>query len=293
MQRTLRFDSFEENEVNRCSDYYLHASGKGVNVARVLTQLGERAVHLTHAGGRDRELFLKMCIDDGLEVLAEDSRSEIRTCTTILNSSRGTSTELIEEARPTSAFVEEGIRRRFTALLQDIGVLILSGTKAPGYSGALYPWMVKQAVQRGITVILDLKGDDLTRSLEYRPRVIKPNLSEFCGTFLPELSVAEHEENPEILAAVRKKARTLSREYGVSTVLTRGSRGVLAWDREEELESPARGVTPVNTIGCGDAFTAGLAHVLARGGGMAAALKKGTDCAAANAALLKPGVIRE
>jgi 1-phosphofructokinase family hexose kinase len=293
MQRTLRFDSFTENEVNRCSEYYLHASGKGVNVARVLTQLGDRAVHLTHAGGRDRDLFLRMCADDGLEVQSEESLSEIRTCTTILNSSRGTSTELIEEARPVAAVTEEGIRRRFTALLQDVGVLILSGTKAPGYSGSLYPWMVQEASGRGITVVLDLKGDDLTRSLEFRPRVIKPNLSEFCGTFLPELSVGEHEESPGILDAVRKKARTLSREYGVCTVLTRGSRGVLAWDGEKELESPARRVTLVNTIGCGDAFTAGLAHTLALGGRLDAALEKGTDCAAANAALLKPGVIRE
>jgi tagatose 6-phosphate kinase len=293
MQRTLRFESWEENEVNRCSDYYLHASGKGVNVARVLTQLGERTLHLTHAGGRDRDLFLKMCRADGLELITEDSRSEIRTCTTVLNSRRGTSTELIEEARAVDASVEKGIRSRFAALLAEVGVLILSGTKAPGYSDSLYPWMVKEAAGRGITVILDLKGEDLVRSLQFRPRVIKPNLSEFCATFLPELSVGEHDESPEILDAVRKKARTLGREYGVTTVLTRGSRGVFAWDGRKELECPARRLTPVNTIGCGDAFTAGLAHSLSRGAGIARALEKGTDCAAANAALLKPGVIRE
>ena len=59
MQRTMMFPVLRENEVNRTSRYYTHASGKGVNVTRVLTQLGAGAVHLTHAGGRDRDRFIE------------------------------------------------------------------------------------------------------------------------------------------------------------------------------------------------------------------------------------------
>jgi 1-phosphofructokinase/tagatose 6-phosphate kinase len=46
MQRTMRFPSVEKGEVNRTSEYRIDASGKGVNVTRVLDQLGEEVTHL-------------------------------------------------------------------------------------------------------------------------------------------------------------------------------------------------------------------------------------------------------
>ena len=291
LQRTMRFESWRENEVNRTDEYYLHASGKGVNVTRVLTQLGEPAVHLTHAGGRDRELFLQMCREDGLDVAWEESGSPIRTCTTLLNRQTKSSTELVEEALPVEPATEGRIRKRFSALISQAEMLIVSGTRAPGYSEEFYPWMVGQARSTGVTVVLDIKGADLKRCLPYGPNIVKPNFSEFAATFLSGMAVGEHEDDPQANKAVEEKMSSLHREYDISIVLTRGSRGVMACGEDGILHRPAKLLSPVNTIGCGDAFTAGFSARFARGGTLSEAIDAGTDCAAANAVRLKPGVI--
>ena len=58
-------------------------------------------------------------------------------------------------------------------------------------------------------------------------------------------------------------------------------------------ECPVESVPPVNTIGSGDAFTAGLAAALDDGLPFAGAVTRGVYCGGLNAGLLKPGVIRE
>ncbi len=67
-QRTLRFSKVERGEVNRSNEYRLDASGKGINVTRVLQQLGFEATHLTHLGGAGRDSFLALASPDGTVV---------------------------------------------------------------------------------------------------------------------------------------------------------------------------------------------------------------------------------
>jgi len=68
IQKTIVLNSLKEGEVLRTREYYTHASGKGVNVSRILYQLGENVIHFTHAGGRDRKYFLDLAGSCGLKV---------------------------------------------------------------------------------------------------------------------------------------------------------------------------------------------------------------------------------
>ena len=52
LQKTIVLPHLYEDEVNRSREYYFDAAGKGIFVSKVLMQLGEKAVHLTQAGGR-------------------------------------------------------------------------------------------------------------------------------------------------------------------------------------------------------------------------------------------------
>jgi hypothetical protein len=66
-QRTVRLKKLEKGEVNRARLARLDASGKGINVSRVLQQLGAPVRHLTHLGpGRDE--FLRLCGEDNLQI---------------------------------------------------------------------------------------------------------------------------------------------------------------------------------------------------------------------------------
>jgi tagatose 6-phosphate kinase len=292
LQKTFVLKQLLENEVNRSKEHYLDASGKGINVSRVLTQLGAQVIHLTQAGGRNRELFLDLAAKDQIQCQWVESQTEIRFCYTLLNQEKHTTTEVIEEAEPTGADTEERIYQAYQKLLPSCRTVIISGTKAPGFSAELYPNMVRDAKAMGKTVILDLKGSDLVKALPYRPDIIKPNFSEFCDTFYQEGSVSEHEVQQEMAERVKEKMVALFEQCGVISVLTRGKYGALVVSQGRVVSIPAEIFEPVNTIGCGDAFTAGLAFLWQPEQDITKAIRKGMDCAKLNALSVHPGNIR-
>jgi len=297
LQKTLCFTSIVRGTVNRTGEHCLHASGKGINVTRVLTQLGKKAVHLTQLGGVMRPLFLSLCEQDGLSVEWVESKSQIRFCYTILNKADSSVTELVEESEPVDSGTEQRLLEKFDAILcdtsMDLKCLIVSGTKAAGFSDTLIPVMVRKAKEKELKVILDIRGKDLTESLQYRPDIIKPNLYEFAVTFAPEL-IKDNDLKVEDNSAkerIKTAAMDIAQKYGCRVILTNGSRKILAVCEESFLEIDVQPVKAANTIGCGDAFTAGLASALEDGANFKDAIAEGIRCGALNAALVKPGVI--
>ncbi len=290
LQRTLSFPALRIGGVNRTEEHRVDASGKGINVARVLTQLGARATALTTVGGRFADYFLDLTRRDELTVEQVESGAEIRWCTTVVDRRSRTTTELIESAPPVSARAEAAVRAAFERLLPHHHTVTLSGTRAPGFSSSIYPDLARAARAAGRRLIVDLSGPDLVACLAERPDVAKPNDEEFVATFLPgraELTPGD----PETEAAVRELAPRLARESGAALVLTRGPRPALVATGTELWESAPEALEPLNTTGCGDAFTAALAHALALGQDLRTAVAAGHRAGAANARRLRPGVI--
>ena len=297
IQKTLRFSSIVPGAVNRTGVHRLDVSGKGINVTRVLSQLGKKAVHLTQLGGVMRPLFLSLCEQDGLSVEWVESGSEIRFCYTVLNESDGKVTELVEESDTVCAGTEQRLLEKFDTILgasPDLKCLIISGTKAAGFSNTVIPCMVRKTKERGLRVILDVKGKDLIESLQYEPDVIKPNLLEFAATFAPDL-VSDNDMIAEDAAAkerIKSAILDTAQKHNCRVILTNGSRKILAADKDKSFEAEFEAVKAVNSTGCGDAFTAGLAAALEDGADFREAISEGARCGAKNAALVRPGVIR-
>lgn len=293
LQKTIVLDELHENGVNRSSEYYIDASGKGINVSRVLTRLGEHTVHLTQAGGIYRNQFISLATSDGITVAPVASHSEIRFCYTLINRRNHTSTEIVEESPPVDPNTESRIRQKYRELLPESHTVIISGSKAAGFSDTLFPDMVREAKEADKTVICDFRGNDLLNVLPFGPDIIKPNFSEFCSTFIPDRSTGEPEDEHGLVALTKKTMVELHEKYGIIPVVTRGEHDILFVENERVECLPAENITPVNTIGCGDAFTAGLASVFRSGGTVAAGITNGRNCATLNALQIRPGYIHE
>jgi len=305
LQKTLCFSSVKPGAVNRTAVHRLDASGKGINVTRVLKQLEKKALHLTHLpscvadnvcnAGFLSPLFLSLCKQDGLAVEWVESNSQIRFCYTVIDESSGEVTELVEESSPVAEGTEQLLLEKFDIMLNHgyplptPHTLIISGTKAAGYSETVIPEMVRKAKEKGLRIILDIKGDDLKECLKYEPDIIKPNLDEFLETF----GIGAGEARDTILE--------LAQKHKCRVILTNGSRKILAAEGsnyfEVEIHPAPKNLGAGNTTGCGDAFTAGLAAALfpcgkhENGADFLTAINEGIRCGALNAGLLKPGSI--
>lgn len=291
LQKTILLPHLYEDEVNRCREYYFDAAGKGMFVSKVLVKLGEKTIHLTQAGGRFLKCFLEMARDNFIDIRWVKSGSEIRFCYTIVNQEKNTSTEVVEEAEPVGEGTENLIMGKYRNLLGDAHTVIISGSKACGYSDMLYPDMVRLAKEKKKIVILDIRKKDLIASLPYSPDIIKPNYHEFIETFFPSFPYKRDKNSIQLLNQVKKRMLAIWKEYSVNIILTNGKNPCLYTDSDRVKSiSPAR-ITPVNTIGCGDAFTAGVAKSLYKKESIEAAVKTGLDCAKRNALTVRPGVL--
>ncbi len=292
-QKTLLFERLGKGEVNRCKAHRQDASGKGVNVARIIGQLGSHAIHLTHLGGPRRDEMLALLACEGIETVWADSGSPVRTCTTVIDASDGSTTELVEESSPVAPSTERTVRDLFSLHVRQCGTLVISGTRAPGYSDRLYADFVRQAKELGLNIVLDVKGHDLTSCLPFGPDIVKPNLSEFTATFLPGRAVGEQEDSASLEKEIESEMASIHQRYGTAVLLTRGARA--AWLYTKEGFSSV-GIPPakvVNTIGCGDAVTAGVAWSLCYGKTIHEAVAEGLRCAALKASCLRPGSLHD
>jgi 1-phosphofructokinase/tagatose 6-phosphate kinase len=284
IQKTLAFSNITTNRVNRTVGHRLDASGKGINVSRVLTQLGKKCMHLTQLGGSFRDIFLELCAQDGLAIEWVESHSPIRFCYTLINNKDKSVTELVEEGEQVEAGTGDRLMAAFDRLLPDISTVIISGSRAAGFSDLLLSEMVRKAKAQAVRVILDIRGRDLLECLPYKPDIIKPNYSEFISTFTPELPIKK--------AGVMDICRELASKYETQIILTKGTRPIWCIENGQLQEFPVDYCKPLNTTGSGDAFTAGLASALEDGLPLKEAIAEGARCGKLNAGLLRPGVIR-
>ena len=324
LTRGLRFD-----QVNRASRTYHSLAGKGFNTARVLSQLGADAVHLTHLGGVREQEFLQRAaslsytppitdatfdflihhpdfswiseyIDLGnghLEIAWTDSQSEIRTCHTLLDLSAGTTTEIVEEPGPVAPATEQAIWSRYREVIPDCSTVVFSGTSTPGYTEGLIPEMIAAARWAGCTVILDIRGTQLIGALNHSPDIIKPNMMEFCSTFLPDLRFEEQDVSPEIYATISHEMLRLARTHQMGIILTNGKEPVLFTDssgasiQSSALPAGIPRADVINSVGSGDAFTAGLAFGVDLGLPLERSVLLGQFCGILNTMQTYPGTI--
>src|ERR1039457_7269452 len=89
--------------VNRAVTTLDGVAGKSVNVAKVLKALGERPVAAGFLGGDRGEQLRAELEARGIELDFVKVAGRTRQCTTLLDTSVGMQTELVEESQPVTA----------------------------------------------------------------------------------------------------------------------------------------------------------------------------------------------
>lgn len=290
IQKTLCFDDFETGVVNRATNCIVSASGKGMNSARVLSQLGIDCALLSHQGGPQKEYHEQLCRQSKVTLLFAHADAPIRNCITAL--SHHTVTEIIEEGSPVDAGVEKRIRSLYELNIDNYDGVMITGSRCPGLSDDLYKDFCRIARDKNKTVLLDLRDDDLRRTIQIPGVIAKPNVSEFASTFMGMKKIREGKVSEDFEKIVRDKVRELGNQYHVSFMLTQGMGPSLCFDGKE-----IRSIQPpvvekvINTTGCGDSVGAGLITALLQGKNFFEACEYGQKLGGMNAATLIPGSI--
>ena len=98
LQRRLVFGKIALGGVNRVEEMTAFASGKGVNAARAVARLGGMVETVLVLGGPTGQWMQGDMQREGLAVKAAWSNSVTRICMTLIDSTTGGATEIVENA---------------------------------------------------------------------------------------------------------------------------------------------------------------------------------------------------
>lgn len=265
----VRLDGLQLGGLNRTAGATLIAGGKGVNVSRVLGELGERNVALGFVAGSNG-------------VMLESALGQMGVNTAFIRLPEGQTrinvklygeqeTELNAPGPMVSHQQAEGLLCELSRLKKD-DLLCLCGSLPPGMGVDSYACMLKAA--GGGLAIVDTAGEALLCALSEKPWLTKPNRDELAALVGRELPTLDD---------VIEAAEWLRQKGAQNVLVSLGGDGALLCAEGVRLYQAAPAGEVVGTVGAGDSLVAGFAAGWQRYGDPAQALRLGVACGSATA----------
>ncbi len=286
-QNTLVFDRVRRGEVNRAREAFWTASGKVINAARAVQRLGGGGpgsplcpgIALTLLGGPAGSAIASSLAAENLRLRSVQTRTPTRVCTTVIDRSDGSITELVENAGPIAAAELEEFVAVFGREAPLARAVVLTGSLPAGAPSGTFRSLLASV---SAPAVVDVRGEELLAALELRPFLVKPNREEL-GKTVGRLVIDE--------AALREAMADLSRRGAAWVLVSQGRDTVWAHGEGKFYRFRPPEVPAVNPIGSGDCLAAGIAWATAEGASPLEAIRIGIAAGADNASVLLPGDI--
>ncbi|MGG1941188.1 1-phosphofructokinase [Paenibacillus polymyxa] len=266
----VEVDDLKLGDLNRMKRDLKLPGGKGINVSRVLNQLGADSTAIGFLGG-----FTGRFIDDTLReesiktdfvMIEDDTRINIKL-------KHGDETE-INGLGPAIREQEADALVQKLASLQKNDIVVLSGSIPPSLGGDFYERLIRVCQQTGAEFVIDTTGEALMKALVHKPLLIKPNHHELAELF----GVTIHSEE-EIVTYGRKLL-----EAGAKNVLiSMAGKGALFITADEVYHANVPAGMVKNSVGAGDSMIAGFVGTLALHGDPIEAFRAGVASGSATA----------
>lgn len=240
---------FSKGDVHRALKNIPSAGGKGLNVARVIHQLGYPVLAVGLTGGHTGQRVIELLNLDQIPHQFTDTGVETRECINIVDEN-SISTEVLGTGNEISPDVVNRFIKDFEEILGRATLVTMSGSVMKGLPVDIYAQLISMCSMRNIPVVLDTSGDYLVKSLEAAPFVIKPNIHE-----LEQLFGTTLESEEQVIAAGNKLL-----ENGIENVIVSlGEKGALFISQKGVLRATPPKLDVINTVGSGDSMVAAIA----------------------------------
>jgi 6-phosphofructokinase 2 len=262
------------------NDDHLDPGGGGINVARVLHELGGDTLAVMMAGGVTGALIEELLDEAHVPHLNIPIRGYTRICFNVFETSTNLEYRFVQEGPD----VTDADWHRMLDVLETIPCdwLIASGSLEHGMPEDIYARVAYAARRRGQRFVLDTSGPALRAALGSGIEMIKPSLGEL-ETLSGRTLMEPREQEAEALALVRAGAARL-------VAVTLGDDGAFVASADRVIRRPAMRCEVRSAVGAGDSFTAAMTLALARGDTLEDALTWGV--AAGTAAVACAGTAR-
>lgn len=230
--------------LNLANKVNYRAGGKGINVSKVLKNLGVESTAIGFVGGFVGDFIVKDLEKDNIK--SEFVQLEGITRINVKVNGNDVETELTGVSPEISKEkLEELIKK--VSFLKDGDVLVLSGSIPSSISNKIYKEL-SENINAKVEIVLDTRGNLLEDNL-HNNLFIKPNIHE-----LREMFGGKIETKEEIV----EKCQYFLNKGVKNVILSRGGEGALLVNKDFVLEASVPKGKLINSIGAGDSMVAGF-----------------------------------
>ncbi|WP_395708402.1 1-phosphofructokinase family hexose kinase [Reyranella sp.] len=255
----------------RTFDERYDPGGGGINVARVICELGGETLALFASGGVTGRFVEQMLTQAKVPWQAVLIGGTCRISVTVHDRSSGQEYRFVPQGPRISPAEAADILETLRHV--EAAWIVASGSLASGMSADFYAKVADIAAARGARFALDTSGLPLTTSLGHKVSLLKPSLSEFEAILGRKV--------PDLESQMDQAKRLVQSGAADMIALTLGSAGAILATANHVCHMPAPAVTARTGVGAGDSFLAGLVLALARGQSHESALRLAVACGAA------------
>ena len=252
--------------------------GGGINVARVIAELGGPALPVYLAGGATGDVLDELMVQRGADFRRVPIAGHTRIALSVFETTSGQEYRFVPEGPAVSPGEWLACLDLIDSL--DFDWLVASGSRPPGLPDDCFVTLVHRAADRGANVVLDSSGPALSVTLAAGGlALIKPSLGEFRRlTGLPL----------EDTDAVAEAARAIvASGHARIVAVTMGHEGAVLASRDATIFRTPPTVPVHSATGAGDSFVGAMTLALAEGRPVVQAFLLGM--AAGSATVMHPG----
>lgn len=241
----IDLDKVRLGELNRINESEFLTGGKGINVSRILKELGYSNTALGFIGGFTGEFIESELKKENLKTkfikIKNDTRVNIKVKATEETEINGAGPKIDKKS-------EEALLNQFSSI-QSGDTVVISGSKALNLPEDYYQQVIQKIKDAGGNFVVDTTGKDLEDSLKFKPLLVKPNDVELAELF--NVSINTEEEYIEY----GKKLLAKGAQF---VIVSLGGDGALLLSPDGNYKGQAPEGTVHNTIGAGDSMVAGF-----------------------------------
>ena len=266
----------------RCAPITVDPGGGGINVARVVAELGGRARAFVALAGPVGMRLSETLSSLGLPLVRMQAPGDTRESFAVHDRQSG---EQYRFVLPGPAWAEEDVAEALQAIAAAVprgGIVILSGSQPPGVAADFTTRLCAALAEREAEVIADTSGEALAHlaaGTSPAPAVLRMDSHE--AEELAGRALVTRRESAEFAAEL------VSRGAATRVIVARGADGSVMAGPEGLTQVSAANVTVLSAIGAGDSFVGAFAYGLSSGMTAPDALALGA--AAASATVTLPG----
>lgn len=254
------------------------AGGRGLNASAVIHSFSGKTQAVAICGGNNGDRLESFLASSGFAVELVRVKNEIRTDLTITDK-YGLTIKLNELGPPVTAAELRQLTAAVEKKLPSCSWFMICGSMPPGVPAAYYRELIEMAKTHKVKTFLDTDGPALIEGVEAGPTVVGPNQPEAERLLNRALITRSH-----FLEAVER-----IQEMGAEGVLlSLGSRGAVAINRETLIEAVPPRIDALSPIGSGDAMAAAFVWASDKGSKFEDATRWGVAAGTASAKL--PGI---